>query len=77
MSPGFCACVNSTAPFEQMQQHWRAVDNLVSNLTGPRFEPQTFCSVVELVAARSIGQSRNIDNYFNLKLKKHLFLIIQ
>ena len=28
-----------TAPFEKMSQRWRAVGNTVSNLTGPRFEP--------------------------------------
>ena len=31
----------NTAPFEEMSQRWRAVGNTVSDLTGPRFEPQT------------------------------------
>ena len=32
----------NTAPFEEKQQRWRAVGNTVPNLTGPRFEPQTY-----------------------------------
>ena len=31
----------NTAPFQEMSQRWRAVGNTVSDLTGPRFEPQT------------------------------------
>ena len=30
---------HSTAPFEEMLWHWRAVGNAVSDLTGPRFQP--------------------------------------
>ena len=32
-----------------MSQRWRAVGNTVSNLTGPRFEPQTYRSKDERV----------------------------
>ena len=32
---------DNTASFEEMSQRWRAVGNSVSDLTGPRFEPQT------------------------------------
>ena len=35
-------------------QHWQAVDNIVSNLTGPKFEPQTSRSKDELVTASQI-----------------------
>ena len=31
----------NTAPSKEMSQRWRAVGNTVSDLTGPRFEPQT------------------------------------
>ena len=36
------APAGNTAPFEEMPQHWRAIGNTMSDLTGPRFEPQTF-----------------------------------
>ena len=42
----------NTAPLEEMLQRWRAVGNTVSDLTGPRFEPQTSCSRDERVTAR-------------------------
>ena len=32
---------DNTAAFEEMLQRWRAVGNTESNLTGPRFKPQT------------------------------------
>ena len=38
----------NTTPFE-MSRRWRAVGNTVSDLTGPRFEPQTSCSRDERV----------------------------
>ena len=41
----------NTAPFEEMSQRWRAVGNTVSDLTGPRFEPQTSRSRDERVTA--------------------------
>ena len=42
----------NTAPFEEMSQRWRAVGNTVSDLTGPRFEPQTSRSRDKRVTAR-------------------------
>ena len=44
------------ASFEEMLQRWRAVGYTVSDLTGPRFEPQT--SQGERVSARPTGQSQ-------------------
>ena len=35
-------CLGETAPFEEMSRQWRAVGDIMSDLTGPRFEPQTF-----------------------------------
>ena len=45
----------NTAPFEEMSQRWRSVGNTVSDLTGPRFEPQTSRSRDERVTARPTG----------------------
>ena len=39
-----------------MSQRWRAVGNTVSDLTGPRFEPQTSRSREERVTARPTGR---------------------
>ena len=39
-------------PFEEMSQRWRAVGNTMSNLTGPRFDPQTSRFRDERVTAR-------------------------
>ena len=44
--------LDNKAPFEEMSQRWRAVGNTVSDLTGPRFEPQTSRSIAEHVTAR-------------------------
>ena len=49
----------NTAPFEEMSQRWQAVGNTVSNLTGPRFEPQTSRSRDERVTARPTGRYRS------------------
>ena len=46
----------NTAPFEEMSQRWRAVGNTASDLTGPRFEPQTSRSRDERVTARPTGR---------------------
>ena len=46
----------NTASFEKMSQRWRAVGNIVSDLTGPRFEPQTSRSRYERVTARPTGR---------------------
>ena len=37
--------LGNLAAFEEMSQWWRAVGNILSDLTGPRFEPQTSRSV--------------------------------
>ena len=34
--------LGNTAPFEEMSQRWQALGNTVPDLTGPRFEPQTY-----------------------------------
>ena len=46
----------NTASFEEMSQRWRVVGNTVSDLTGPRFEPQTSRSRDERVTARPTGR---------------------
>ena len=46
----------NTAPLEEMLQRWRVVGNTVSDLTGPRFEPQIFRSRDERVTARTTGR---------------------
>ena len=38
------APASNTVPLEEMSQQWQAVGNTVSDLTGQRFEPQTFRS---------------------------------
>ena len=45
----------NTAHFEMLQR-WRAVGNTVSDLTGPRFEPQIFRFKDERVTARPTGR---------------------
>ena len=50
--PIFTSLHPGTAPFEEMSERWRAVGNTVSDLTGPRFEPQTFHSKDESVTQR-------------------------
>ena len=66
-------CPGNTGPAEKMLQRWRAVGNTVSDLTGPRFEPQTSGSRDERVTARPTGRS-------NIKitriLKKHFLIIL-
>ena len=44
------------APFEEMPQRWRAVGSTMSDLTGPRFEPQNSRSRDERVAVRPAGR---------------------
>ena len=48
----------NTASFEETLLHWRAVGNTASDLTGPRFEPQTSRSRDESITAQ-----RNIISY--------------
>ena len=47
---------DTAASFEQMLQRWRVVGNTESDLTGPRFEPQTSLSRDECVAAQPSGR---------------------
>ena len=64
--------MGNTAPFEEMLQRWRVVGNTVSDLTGPRFEPQTSRYRDERVTARhetNISETR--------KLKKHKKVILR
>ena len=44
-----------TALFKAMSQRWQAVGNVVSDLIGPRFEPQIYRSRDEHVTARPTG----------------------
>ena len=46
LSPG------NTASFKEMLQRWQVIGNPVSDLTGPRFEPQISCFRDERVTAR-------------------------
>ena len=46
----------NTAPFEEMLHRWPAVDYAVPDLTGPRFEPQTFRYTYEVTNVLSLGQ---------------------
>ena len=64
----------NTAPFEEMSQRWRAIGNTVSDLTGPRFEPQTSRSRDERVTARPTGR-RNIIHLVILFMPRLAFLI--
>ena len=45
-----------TQLFEEMSQRWLTVGNTVSDLTGPRFEPQTSLSRGERTTARPTGR---------------------
>ena len=45
-----------------MLQRYQAVGNTASDLTGPRFEPQTFRSRDERVTARPTGKLGQIEN---------------
>ena len=47
-----CVLRGNTGPFEEMSQRWRAIGNTVSDMTGPRFEPQTSHSTDESIAVR-------------------------
>ena len=56
-SPRHCARATQLRTFEEMSQRWRVVGNTVSDLTGPRFEPQTSRSRDERVTAQPTGRS--------------------
>ena len=50
------APVNNTAPFEEILQRKLGVGNTLSDLTGPRYEHQTFRSRDKHVVARPTGK---------------------
>ena len=52
---------SNTAPFEEMQQRWRAFGNFVSDLTGPIFEPRTSHSRNERVTAKYMQASADFE----------------
>ena len=61
--------------FEEMLRRWRAVGNAVSDLTDPRFEPQTSRSRDECVAARPPGPqflTIRIDVTRYVKARSHI-----
>ena len=58
----------NAALFEEMLQRWRAVGNTVSDLTGPRFEPQTSRSRDECVTARPTGRFQLSIGGFQLSI---------
>ena len=59
--PRVIAPVN-TVSLKEMSQRWRAFGNTVSDLTGPRFEPQTSCFRDERVSARSTGRLNHFSS---------------
>ena len=56
----------NTASFEEMSQQWRPVGNSVSDLTGPRFEPQTSRSKNERITVRP---TVSLERYFTRVFK--------
>ena len=48
--------VGIKANFKKMSERWRAAGNTVSNLTGPRFEPQPCRSKDDFVTAQPTGE---------------------
>ena len=65
-SPRHCARV--TQLFEETPQRWRAVGNIVSDLTGPRFEPQTSSSRDERATTRPTGRFPRLSFLFGFCL---------
>ena len=63
----------TTSLFKGMLQRRRAVDNIVSDLTAPRFEPQTFRSRDERVTTQPqqlIVRNKLLRQLYRLKLNK-------
>ena len=64
----------NTALFEEMlQRRWRAIGNTVIDLTGPRFDTQTFSFIDDCVTVRLTGHmaSQNLTQILKLlKLDK-------
>ena len=48
--------LGNTAPIEEILLQYRIVDNTVSDLLGPRFEPQISCSKDECLTTRPTGR---------------------
>ena len=65
----------NTAFFENMLQRWQAVGNTVSDLTGPRFEPQTSRSRDEDVTARPTGHHKVFIRYRYVIYQRGNFVI--
>ena len=55
-----------------MLHRWPAVDYAVSDLTGPRFEPQIFRYTYEGITARPTGRYKMETNFFNVEKMKIL-----
>ena len=78
LGPSLHHCARTTkAPFEEMSQRWRALNNTESNLTGPRFEPQTSHSTDERVTAQLTYQTffkaNNLSKKQTLRRLKNIF----
>ena len=52
----FFVPAGDTGLFEEISQRWRVVGNTVSDLTGPRFEPQTSRSRSKRATPQPIGR---------------------
>ena len=70
--PRYCSGQHIVS-LDEMLQRWRAVGNTVSDLTGPRFKPQT-CSRDECVTARPTGRSASINS--QIFVNNRSFLIV-
>ena len=71
--------LGNTSPFKEVLQQLQAVGNTVSDLTGPRFEPQTFRSREERDTDRPPGRcpTRIELGIIFYKIKAHLLFNIQ
>ena len=54
---------NTVDPFREMLQLWQAVVNIASDLTGPRFEPQTSLSRDEHITAQPTAGTVGSSNF--------------
>ena len=55
--------LGNTAPFKEILQQWQAIDNTVSDLTGPRFKPQTSHSRDENLISRPTNRYKVFIRY--------------
>ena len=58
-------CYGNAASFEEMSQRWQSGGNIVSNLTGPRFEALSFRFRDECVTVRPTGR------FFDICIMNH------